>query len=114
MLKRAPEGMRFNPSGLRRISRDQADVDPTLRAGPLLVNQPMRALPACLDAAEGCAKARIFSRGRLRARNSHFASSNFRVTREAAVWRPREPRVYRACQRQRAGVTTPLRLRRVP
>ena len=86
----------------------QADVERALQAVPVLVFQPMRARPARLHAAEGCAKARLFSRGRIGARNSHFSSNHWRVTTDAAVWRPLEPRAQRACPRQSPGVTTPL------
>ena len=87
---------------------EQADVERPLQADPMLDNQQMRARPARLHAAEGCAKAQSFSRGMAGARNSHFSYNNCRVTTDAAVWRPREPGIHRACQRQLAGVTTPL------
>ena len=89
MLKRAPEGMRFNPPGLRRLCCYFLLTRPTwnvpYRLVPVLVNQQMRARPARLHAAEGCAKARLFSRGMTGARNSHFPSNHCRVTTDAAV-----------------------------
>jgi len=95
-------------SALLLLPVDQADVEPAIPAVPVLDIQPMRAWPARLHAAEGCAKARSFSRGTAGTRNSHFSSNHCGVTTDAAVWRPREPRIHRACQRQWTGVTTPL------
>lgn len=108
MLKCAPEGMRFNPSGLRRRDAVPADREHAFRRVPVLDHQRMRAKPARSHAAKGCDQARLFSRELAAARNSHFASNNLRVTTAMAVWRPCEPRVYRACQRQMPSVTTPL------